>query len=184
MPYILPCTCGEKTLVHRSQAGCRIACPECHQPIEIPTIRGFSRLEFESDANEAEDLTHRTPSRWTPLRGLFATLCFVTALMGLGRASLYGVFRYSNPTPYSEEDLLRAAEQNTSKLSPVETWDVWRFIQEKGLGRKGPPEMLIKKRELEKRDHEITYWAIAGAVGLLGLIVCARWRSKPSVFDR
>ncbi len=178
MPYILKCTCGTKISVQRSQAGSRIDCPQCRETLEIPTIRGLAELDVEAETAAASDIrksSHRP--RWTPLRGAIAALCFVVALVGLGRSGLYGVYRLTNPTTFSGEDMLREAEQLAGEYTPVETWDTWRYLQEAGLGSKKPPRALLEKRFLEQQDIRILRWAAAGGMGLFGLLISSFWRS-------
>jgi hypothetical protein len=76
-----------------------------------------------------------------------------------------------NPTPFSESDMLREAQQVAAEFTPAETWDTWTFLQETGLGqKKNPPPALIAKRLLETQDISMTRWAAAGMVGLFGLL--------------
>ena len=178
MSYVLRCACGTKLSVQRSQAGSRIKCPQCEQTVEIPTIRGLSKLEITEDRVPIEKNGRVSRPRWTPWRGAIAAACFILALIGLGRSGLYGYYRWSNPTPFSEVDMLREAEQMTNEFTPVEAWDTWRYLQESGLGAKKPPQALVAKRFLEKQDSSMAKWAAAGALGLLGLIACACWPSR------
>ncbi len=178
MSYVLRCACGTKILVHRSQAGSRIACPQCEQPVEIPTIRGLSELEIEEEPVATVKSRSVSRHRWTPLKGTIAAACFVIALIGLGRSGLYGYYRWSNPTPLSEVEMLREAEQLVNEFTPAETWDTWRYLQESGLGTKQPPQALVAKRFLEKQDLSMRIWAAAGIIGLLGLIACTYCPSR------
>ncbi|HVU87729.1 MAG TPA: hypothetical protein VHD36_10440 [Pirellulales bacterium] len=43
--YLLPCPCGHKLAVDRSQAGLSVGCPQCGAALTIPTLRGLDRLE-------------------------------------------------------------------------------------------------------------------------------------------
>ncbi len=178
MPYVLRCACGTKISVQRSQAGSRIQCPQCEQAVEIPTIRGLSEFEIDEEPVATEKNRRLTPRRWTPLKGAIAAACFLVALIGLGRSGLYGCYRWSNPTPYSEVEMLREAKQLADEFTPVEAWDTWRYLQESGIGAKQPPQAVIAKRVLEKQDISMGKWAVAGALGLLGLIACTYWPSK------
>ncbi len=178
MSYVLRCACGAKISVQRSQAGSRIRCPQCEQAVEIPTIRGLSQLEIEVESIGTDETRRVSRPRWTPWKGAIAAACFILALIGLGRSALYGCYRWSTPTPFSEVEMLREAEQMASAFTPVEAWDTWRYLQESGLGAKKPPQALIAKRILEKQDISMVKWAAAGAIGLLGLVACALWPSR------
>lgn len=175
MPYALPCPCGSKISVQRSQAGSQVVCPDCQRSLEIPTIRGLSEFEIEATVNDADSRNRSNRAHWTLLRGMIAASCFVIALIGLGRASLYGVYRYSHQTPFTVEEMLQEAEQSSQQLSPVEVWDNWRFIQESGLGKKTPPQAFLVKRILEQKDSQMLRWAGAGAIGLLGMFASVYW---------
>ncbi len=178
MPYVLPCPCGSKIRVQKSQAGSRVECPTCRLQLEIPTIRGLSQLEFEEETPKSDNRKSRAHSRWTPLRGVIAATCFVVALAGLGRSCIYGIYRYSHPTDFTVEEMLQDSEERMRELSPIETWDYWRYLQETGLGSKKPPQAFVVQRILQMRDQEMKLWAGAGTVGLLGLIATSLWTSR------
>lgn len=178
MPYLLPCSCGSRIAVQKSQAGSRVECPHCQHSLEIPTIRGLGQLEFVEESSTADIRKSRGSSRWTPLRGIIAATCFVLAIIGLGRASIYGVYRFANPTRFTVEDMYRDSEESFRELSPVETWDNWRYLQETGLGSKKPPQVFVYKRFLEQKDAEMKRWGGVGAIGLLGLIATTLWPSS------
>lgn len=178
MPYVLRCACGTKNSVHRSQAGSRINCPQCGQVLEIPTIRGLSELEIEDEPAAVERNRTVSRRRWSPWKGGLAAVCFVIALIGLGRSGVYGCYRWFHPTPFSEVEMLQEAAQLASQFTPVEAWDTWRYLQETGLGAKNPPQAFLAKRFLEEHDLAMAKWAAAGALGLAGLIACACWPSR------
>ena len=178
MSYLLPCPCGSSIAVQKSQAGTRVKCPHCQQSLEIPTIRGLGQCEFIEESSASDIRKSRASSRWTPLRGIIAATCFVIAIIGLGRASIYAVYRFSYPTNYTVEDMYRDSEESFRELSPVATWDNWRYLQETGLGRKNPPQVFVFKRFLEQKDVEMRYWGGAGAIGLLGLFATILWARR------
>jgi hypothetical protein len=74
--------------------------------------------------------------------------------------------------------MLREAEEMVNAFTPAEAWDTWRYLQETGLGPKKPPQALVAKRFLEEQDRAMAKWAVAGAIGLAGLLACACWPSK------
>ncbi len=180
MPYILRCVCGSRIPVYSRQAGSRVQCPECEQSVEIPTIRGLSKLEIAVDSAVGRQNRSDSPPRWTVWKGAIAAICFVVALLGIGRSGLYAYYRWTHPTPFSEVDLLREAEEMVNGFTPAEAWDTWRHLQETGLGAKNPPQALVTKRFLEAQDRAMTKWAVAGVIGLAGLLAFACWPWKSS----
>lgn len=181
MPYILRCVCGSRIQVYPRQAGSRIQCPECEQSVEIPTIRGLSKLEVADEPRLGRESQRESQSRWTPWKGAIAALCFVIALIGIGRSGLYACYRWTHPTPFSEVDLLREAEAMVNEFTPADAWDTWQHLQETGLGAKNPPEAIVAKRFLEAQDRAMMKWGMAGVFGLLGLLACACWPKKNSL---
>jgi hypothetical protein len=49
--FILPCSCGEKLSVDKSQAGLSLRC-HCGADVAVPTLRGFAKLEQSTDVAE------------------------------------------------------------------------------------------------------------------------------------
>jgi len=49
--YLLPCSCGEKLVVDRSQAGLSKRCT-CGRDVTVPTLRGLEQLERAAPAEE------------------------------------------------------------------------------------------------------------------------------------
>jgi hypothetical protein len=178
MPYLLPCECGHRLQVKKSQAGNFVDCPGCHRKLDVPTIGGLSKLEWIHDESSQSDVNKLLNRRWSPLRGFLAAACFVIALLGLGRSGWYGVYRYYHPTDYTVEDWMKLIDEESKTLSPAETWDTWLSIQESGLGDKKPPEPFIEKKFLEQQDTSMLRWAISGGLGLVGLMLTSLWRRK------
>ncbi len=178
MPYLLPCECGHRLPVKKSQAGTFVDCSQCSRRLDIPTIAGLSRLDWIDDESPQSGSNKSTNRRWSPLRGFLAATCFVIALVGLGRSGSYGVYRYYHPTKFTVDDWMKLMDEESQTLSPAETWDTWRLIQESGLADKKPPEPFVQKRFLEEQDTSMLRWAIAGGLGLIGLILTSRWPRK------
>lgn len=178
MPYLLPCDCGHRLPVKKSQAGSFVACPGCGRQLDVPTIAGLGKLEWIEDQIPGSGAKDTTGRRWSLIRGILAATCFVVALAGLGRAGMYGIYRYNYPTTFTVDDWMKLLDEETHALSPAETWDTWCSIQENGLGAKKPPELFAQKRFLEQMDTTMGRWAIAGGIGLVGLLAASWWPSK------
>jgi hypothetical protein len=178
MPSLLPCSCGQSTAVHKSQAGTYIRCPSCQQRLEVPTIAGFAALTPVADDSLQHEATLRRRSSWTPMRGFSAAVCFILALVGLGQATLYGVYRWANPTAFTVEGMLAEMDQTARSMPPAESWDLFHSIQEHGLGEKKPPAAFVKKRNLEILDRRMFWWASGGLLGFFGLLLTTWYRPR------
>ncbi len=73
--YLLPCTCGKKIGVTKSQAGQTVRCT-CGTELEVPTLRNLSELERVGTRGVAKTTT------WTNRHRLVFSLAIV-ALAGV-----------------------------------------------------------------------------------------------------
>lgn len=168
MPFLLPCSCGQKILIRRSQAGSFAQCTYCSAKLDVPTLAGLAKLEWIDD-EPGDPRQMPAARRWNPIRGVIAAVCLLVAIVGLTRSGLYAAFRLANPTNFTVEEMLDAYDEAGKLMTPAETWDSWCYIQERGLTKKNPPPAFVLKRNLEQRDPWMIGWGVAGATGLLGL---------------
>ncbi len=140
MPYRLPCSCGHKLLIQRSQAGSFAQCTQCSAKLDVPTLAGLAKLEWVDEIGDVAQLD--SARRWNPIRGVIAAVCLLIALFGLTRSGLYAAFRIANPTNFTVEEMLDTYDKAGALMTPAETWDSWCYIQERGLTKK------IRRRRL------------------------------------
>jgi hypothetical protein len=178
MPYLLPCDCGHRLPVKKSQAGSFVACQGCGRQLDVPTMAGLGKLDWIDDETTQPGSKNASKRHWSLVRGILAATCFVVAILGLGRSGMYGIYRYNHPTNFTVEDWMKLLDEETQALSPAETWDSWCAIHESGLGAKKPPELFVQKRFLEQMDTTMGRWAIAGGIGLVGLLAASWWPFK------
>ena len=117
--YFLPCSCGEKLLVSRAQAGLTITCT-CGLKWELPTQRGLEELE------PAEPDVQRVRKRsWGPAQALL-TLGILIAIPSGGWAALRF---YASPeaNPYNiNSNVNRAIFDRMTITQTFEYWDLAR----------------------------------------------------------
>jgi hypothetical protein len=172
--YLVPCTCGRKTPVESRQAGETIEC-DCGAKLEIPRLLELKKLEKAVVQAEPE----KKPPPWGIGQGL--VLFSVVILIGVGVLWM-GALHFLPGNPYDmSPEWIRAHFQ---KMSPVETWETWRYFEQVGIN---PPKERIDRYfegEYAKRQMLLMYLGIAavGGVALLasGIFLAARQRSKRS----
>jgi hypothetical protein len=123
--YLLPCRCGQNTVVEPRQAGETVVCP-CGQTLPIPTL-------LEMAALEAAPAETPLPSRaaWGSRHGLmFLGAALVVVGMGFGI-----FFHYYRPIPPIDTIDPETIRQGAKHLPPAVTWRYWRMMKQ-GLDRR------------------------------------------------
>ena len=168
--FLLPCACGGKIPVNRSQAGMTLPCPQCGKTIEIPTIRKLA--EFASVASEKKETKRVGIAKWL---GPIAAIAFVVGLIGLA----YGGYLYYERYTYlsfisqiggdlklTEENFMVEVRKSAIQSAPADTWDYWNTMLYDGLKDASPPDLFRAKRHLEARWPTMTYSFFVGLAGL------------------
>ncbi len=126
--YLLPCPCGQKLVVDRSQAGLSVRCDDCGADVAIPTLRGLDRLE------RAEPGETVVASEW----GARQALLFLGSLIAGAALVAAGILWMARPIFDQEyHDALIDAAGSTADLDQMtlsQTFEVWKEMQQ-------PPEM-------------------------------------------
>jgi hypothetical protein len=169
--YLLPCQCGERFQVDASESGLVMKC-RCGASLEVPTLRGLSRLEkvvVEEPASPA-----RT---WGGAQRMMAIGALI-ALVGIAMSIYWTVKPLPRP-----QDVLSAETFRKLRLPDDGTWidespknvlGAWRMIeleiQIEGLY--GPPAQAL---EPYHRAREIVVWwrVLSYVVAGLGLAILA-----------
>lgn len=167
--YLLPCTCGEKLVVDKSQAGLTIRC-HCGKEVHIPTLRGFAELEQTS-------VNQRPAREWSARQGVLFIGIAITVL-GLLAA---GWFALGRPRyPYKVENELLAAAGSTDDMQDanVEALRRWWNSAQMGVANDTSPyaawhqDMLaIYNDAAQTFRARMTFAASVTAIGFV--ILCA-----------
>ena len=159
--YLLPCQCGAKTPVEKSQAGQSVTC-SCGSVLAVPTFREMAHLERVEQA-AASDSTRG----WSPLQGMVFSSGLVIAVAGLLAAAFFAVQRAGIPTdaPAVASDSEEFA-RHLDEASPLEIYEEhWKQIEEHGLGPWQPPMHVMLREVRAVLLQRILYCAIAAIVG-------------------
>lgn len=175
--YLIPCDCGAKTPVNRSQAGMTLPCKQCGKSLEVPTIRHMSSLESTTKAVPRAK-TKRPPV----LLGLIAALSLICSVITLS----YGAFiawdlyqvtseakRQNINLNATEEDFFRDVREFRLSAPPADTWDYWNALVEEGLSAPDPPEFFKLKRFVEGQRPWANGFLLSGAISLVVFALCA-----------
>ncbi len=157
--YLLPCGCGNKLEVDRSQCGLTIAC-SCGAQLAVPTLRGLQELE----PAQAPPAAAEHPSRrWSAGKGLV----FLGGVLVLASAVGEAVLMLTRPKPpqfeWSHEENLR--ELDARRL--VQLWDLWDLLR-KGLDE-GEFEVVTKYRQ-QLAKHQVFVWVLV-LPAVLGILL-------------
>jgi hypothetical protein len=153
--YLLPCTCGKKLGVTKSQAGQTVRC-ECGKTLEVPTLRGMSELERVGTPS-------RAPSRSWNNRHRVTFLLAIAALFGLLAA---GYLAIDLPAPLPELEMVEVDEM-TPFSNVMAVYDELK----KGLEGAVPP-VSPEMRAIE-REREMKLWGIRVALTAAGCAAVA-----------
>lgn len=170
--YYLPCDCGAKTPVNRSQAGMSITCSGCQKSLEVPTIRGLQSLE-PVQATHARNVAN-APAKPGILLRVFAGIFFLAAVASLGYGGVlaYQVYTYPLDMSGSKEEFLADTEVSLKALSPAEIWDVWNTIAFAGLEAARTPEYFQYKYAYDDAIQTMYRYLGIGVAALLAFVIC------------
>jgi len=153
--YLLPCSCGRKIPVDRSQAGQGIRC-ECGARLEVPTMRALRLLER---VTPKPDAARPTRSAWGARQGLL----LLGVLVILAALGLMALLHSSRPRLHDVED-----------LPPIRTWLLWQELRQ-GLQERPVGEKEFLERVTRYRRWIGVLWVVAGA----GVLIMAGSRFVP-----
>ena len=162
--FLLPCTCGEKLVVGRAQAGLTIACT-CGREWEVPTRRGLEQLE------PAEPAVEPAPKRtWGPAQALMALGILITLVSGGWAAYRYFVPPEVNPDISINRNANRAIFERMTITQTFEYWDLTRHdIESDTDPLTETAGQMADYYRLNYRDYWRWTWFFAGlaAAGLV-----------------
>lgn len=162
--YLLPCSCGEQTVVSTAQAGETIRCA-CGAELQVPTMRGLRELEplERSSATSGRAVTWDDQHR-------------VAFLLALGALTCLGVAIYlwaSLPVPLVQP----TSDDFNVAIDSASTDELFMIHRELVNDRLGNPTST----DTERKTREMMLWGI-GIVLALG--VAAASCSAVVLFNR
>ncbi|MCY2983247.1 MAG: hypothetical protein NTY15_06360 [Planctomycetota bacterium] len=173
--FLLPCSCGAKLPVSKSQAGMSLQCAECGVSVEVPTIRKLSALALATPETKRAKAGHGL--KWL---GPVAAISLLVGIIGLSYAGYlfyerreYIAFAVENGANLDakESDFMADIRKSAEQSAPADTWDYWNTMINDGLKDPNPPDLFKVKRYLESRLPTMlnSLWAgLAGAAVFVG----------------
>ena len=125
--YLLPCTCGKKTVVSTAQAGETIHCV-CGAELQVPTMRVLGELE---SADAAAGRSSKRRTIWED-RHRAAFLLVLASIACLGVAAYLWLTLpelVTNAAELSEQNIAEAFDN----ASPAETLEFYEEEMKRGL---------------------------------------------------
>lgn len=170
--YLLPCGCGKKHEVDRSQCGITFVC-SCGAQHTVPTLRGLQELE---PAQPPAASVEQSSRRWNAGKGLvFLGIVLVLASL-VGEAALM----LTRPTPPQFE---WSHEENMKELDArrlVQLWELWDLLR-KGLDEAEFEPVTKYRQQLAK--HQVFVWVL-GLPAVLGLLLAGTGLVLPHLQPR
>lgn len=165
MDRVLTCSCGEKIVVSRSQAGREISCPGCNTMLTVPTLRGLSELPA------AETTQVPTPNANTDtwkVRGPILALSFAGILISGLLAARY--FYQSKLSRVAFDAVMHIEDEAHSvDLAPPDALlHLWDNYSKTSLGPKRAPDYKLYNDYSNSRFRAGT---IASAITVSLLVV-------------
>ncbi len=165
--YLLKCECGIEHPVETAQAGGTLSC-SCGRTVSIPSFRELKQLPL-----VASGPPKRPKRTWHPLQGLLFGVGSVMFIVWTAWGLSLEMHRRTldlEEDPRIQQELERNLK-NIGKLKVHESYEVWKLIRQRGLGRRQPPPYVLN-RELSK------YWLtselemfLAALVGVVLIVV-------------
>jgi hypothetical protein len=153
--YLLPCTCGKKLGVTKSQAGQTVRCA-CGKELEVPTLRGLSALERVGTPGAA-------PNKSWNNRHRVAFLLAIAALVGVLTA---GYLTIDLPAPLPEFEMVEVDE-----MTPFS--NVMAVYEELKKGIEGAVPPITAEMRAMEREREMKLWGIRVALTAAGCAAIA-----------
>jgi hypothetical protein len=167
--YLLPCRCGQQSVVEPQRAGETIVC-SCGAAMQIPTMLEMAALE---EAPEPAAAPVAATAWGLRPALLFLGSVLLVAAVGWGMY-LYGFLRPTPPIDAIDPEQIR---QSAKLLTPKETWNIWEGMKQ-GLDRrvdKGYADALARYQGLLAVDAVL---ALVGAASLVAGAAVGRQGDK------
>ena len=168
--FLLPCACGAKIPVNRSQAGMSLPCPQCGETVEVPTIRKLA--EFALTATAKKETKTGLSAKWL---GPIAAISLIVSLIGLAYGGSLAYERYSFISQLThngaslnttEAEFMTEFRKSALQTTPADTWDFWNIMVNNGLRDPSPPELFLVKRYLASQVQPMFVSVVTGGISL------------------
>jgi hypothetical protein len=169
--FLLPCSCGAKIPISRSQAGMTLPCPQCGESVEVPTIRHLNSLEPAASSSPiARKHASRGPS--LALRIVAGVLLLLSiGFLGYGGMMAYDRWTFPVDLKMTEEEYIQDMTIGMDELSPASTWDTWNNLADNGLMNLETPTYFRYKRSFEAAAPKMYTYLAIGFASFLGFVV-------------
>jgi heme/copper-type cytochrome/quinol oxidase subunit 3 len=157
--YLLPCTCGQSTIVSAAEAGQSIRCV-CGAPLEVPTLRGLRGLE-PAEAAAGKPITTRDRVEWDN-RHRIAFLLVQAAIFGALTAGYLAIrlpLAMVGPSDQEMEEWVRTS-------STQQVFEMYRDVQQ-GI------EPLAPAGGAPEVSRQTLLWGMGIALGTSVLAIAA-----------
>ncbi len=189
--FLLPCACGAKIPVNRSQAGMSLPCLECGKTVEVPTIRKLA--EFASSAPAKKEAKSRA-GKWL---GPIAAISFIISLLGLAYGGSLAYERYTYISELTqtganlnltEAEFIAEVRKSSLLSAPADTWDFWNAMVNNGLSDPNPPGFFQVKRYLASQVPMMRGSFLVGSISLavfaLSTFLMQKFSQEKLMFNR
>jgi hypothetical protein len=168
MKYLLPCACGRPITIDVSQAGQQVACDDCGQSQEVPTMRAIRALAPAKEENAVARQRERPD--WSQLQGLLfgsgALVIFVSCCLAAYFGYLVSQIDTREPPHPTEQQV----DASLKELPVDQAYDLYSEWKQSGLGSQRTPAYLLN-RQTSRYFVRLTLISLAGATVGLGLVI-------------
>lgn len=154
--YLLPCQCGQKVHVDKTQAGLVVKC-DCGRTLDVPTLRDLRQLEQVGDQDQAS--ASKSSSGWGPQQGI--------TLIGILIALVGGVWLAYQLSSMPQDLYVEPADirAEVNSLSPAQLVEQYNLLRQK----LDPTELPIVKANRVYQEWHRRWTYLAAGLTVLGL---------------
>ncbi len=157
--YLLPCECGQRVTVDKSQSGLKTPC-KCGASLNVPSLSGLAKLETIEEAGEPQ------ARKWGPKQGMI----FVGSLITVVSLTATGLwYHYARPIhPYDRIGFYDLP----ADMTPAQALKMFNEIKKKGLEEAPAPALQDYRRQRGAHTMLSIVGLVAGGIGI-AIIVAA-----------
>lgn len=156
--FVVPCGCSHKVVVGASQAGQTVACQQCGNTLQVPTLLELRRLE-QVEIGQSRQLVGG--------RAVWRVLLLIGLLMSLVGSVFSLYLLQSWPEPPRDLFSLAKLEKDTMALSPLESLKAWKdLLAGVDASRKAIIERAVYNRRVLRQGQGFWAGLVMAAAGL------------------